>query len=228
MLNKNKESSTHFALLSVELKNSLHSSLFLHSNFRIMLFKQAAALIPTPWGDFMMTAFAASSEESLPTMVLSHPDLVASENVYLRIHSECFTGDVFGSKRCDCGAQLHKSMEIIQKQKGMLIYLRQEGRGIGLISKLKAYNLQDCGMDTAQANTHLGYEVDSRTYEDALSILDHFEVKTISLITNNPLKVKAFEHSPINVVARIPIVINGDEHNQQYLDTKREKMGHWI
>ena len=145
-----------------------------------MLIKQAAALIPTPWGDFMMTAFANGANEPLPTIVLSHPDMKASDNVYLRIHSECFTGDVFGSKRCDCGAQLHKSMEIIQQEKGMLIYLRQEGRGIGLISKLKAYNLQDCGMDTAQANTHLGYEVDARTYEDAIAILDVMDIKSIS------------------------------------------------
>jgi 3,4-dihydroxy 2-butanone 4-phosphate synthase/GTP cyclohydrolase II len=193
-----------------------------------MLIKQAAALIPTPWGDFMMTAFANGANEPLPTIVLSHPDMQASDNVYLRIHSECFTGDVFGSKRCDCGAQLHKSMEIIQQEKGMLIYLRQEGRGIGLISKLKAYNLQDCGMDTAQANTHLGYEVDARTYEDAIAILDEMEIRSISLITNNPLKLKAFEQSDIRVSARVPIVIDADTHNQHYLNTKREKMGHWI
>ena len=190
--------------------------------------RQASALIPTPWGEFQMTAFANNANEQMPNVLFAHPDLDINKVVYVRIHSECFTGDVFGSLRCDCGEQLHKSMEIIQEQKGVLIYLRQEGRGIGLIHKLKAYNLQDDGMDTVDANTHLGFKIDSRSYDAALEILNNLGIQKIKLITNNPKKVDFFDQTGINVIERIPIVMEEGVYNKNYIKTKRDKMGHWL
>lgn len=192
------------------------------------MIRQASALIPTSWGNFQMSAYSDSAIDPMPIVLFAHPEIDVDTPVYVRIHSECFTGDIFGSLRCDCGEQLHKSMEIIQKEKGALIYLRQEGRGIGLIPKLKAYNLQDNGWDTADANTHLGYHVDNRSYSSAIEILVKIGIKRIKLITNNPNKLAYFDHSPIEVVERIPIIIESSTFNIQYLKTKKEKMGHLL
>ncbi|MCL4154461.1 UNVERIFIED_CONTAM: hypothetical protein GTU68_057808 [Idotea baltica] len=144
----------------------------------------------------------------------------------VRIHSECITGDLFGSTRCDCGEQLQESMKIMSTRGGMILYLRQEGRGIGIIDKLKAYNLQDEGADTIDANTMLGHEADARTYEIAIQILSDLGIDQIDLITNNPEKIDAFQNSSITVRNRIPMVITPRKENEKYLKTKETLMGH--
>lgn len=138
------------------------------------------------------------------------------------------TGDVFGSRRCDCGEQLDAALRIAAGQNGVVIYLRQEGRGIGLINKLKAYNLQDQGLNTIEANTHLGFEADARQYQTAIFILNDLGINTIELITNNPDKVEALQGSPIHVAGRIPLVIPPHSQNRDYLLTKQELMGHLL
>lgn len=151
-----------------------------------------------------------------------------SKPVALRIHSECMTGDVFGSRRCDCGEQLDASLRIAAEKHGVVIYLRQEGRGIGLINKLKAYNLQDLGLNTADANTHLGFDVDARQYDCAIHILQDLGIQQVELITNNPAKVEALRRSPIEVVGRIPIIVLPQADSRQYLQTKQDLMGHLL
>ena len=192
-----------------------------------ILVRQAATTLPTPYGDFELIAYATTPDEPMPHLalrrskkegILPHPTLV-------RLHSECMTGDVFGSYRCDCGEQLHQALERIALEGGVLIYLRQEGRGIGLIAKLRAYNLQDAGFDTAHANTELGFEVDARRYDDAIFMLQDLGVTDVRLLTNNPLKLDALG-SEINVVERVPLVIAPRPTNDRYLRTKRELMGH--
>jgi 3,4-dihydroxy 2-butanone 4-phosphate synthase/GTP cyclohydrolase II len=148
--------------------------------------------------------------------------------VAVRIHSECLTGDVFGSTRCDCGEQLHAALALAAERRGVVIYLRQEGRGIGLINKLKAYNLQDAGLNTAEANTHLGFDVDARQYECAICILQDLGIEAVELITNNPAKVEALRRSPVRVAARIPLVIPPQADNRGYLQAKQELMGHLL
>lgn len=190
--------------------------------------RQAATTIPTPWGNFQMVAYAESAEEKMPHLAMVHEDFVSGNPVYLRMHSECLTGDLFGSKRCDCGEQLDASMRMAAEQGGVVLYLRQEGRGIGLINKLKAYNLQDEGLDTVDANTHLGLEVDARQYEVAIDIMKDLGIISIHLMTNNPLKIQAIEDSDIEVVSRVPIIIPPKKENLKYLKTKADVMGHLI
>ncbi len=151
------------------------------------------------------------------------------EPLLVRVHSECFTGDIFGSKRCDCGDQLKKSLSLIEKKgKGILIYLRQEGRGIGLENKLKAYSLQDEGFDTISANHQLGFEDDLREYSFAAQILKFYKVKKVELLTNNPLKVSGLEENGINIAKKSPLEVCPNENNLKYLETKRDRMGHQI
>jgi GTP cyclohydrolase II len=196
---------------------------------KLSLKRQAEALIPTEWGSFRMLAYARRSDEPIP-----HLALVAStfdekrQPVLLRIHSECMTGDVFHSNRCDCGEQLEIAMQQASKQGGIVIYLRQEGRGIGLINKLKAYQLQDKGFNTADANTHLGFEADARNYQDAVAILKDLNIDKINLLTNNPLKIKALEESGITVSNRLPILVKPKTENSFYLKTKKDLMGHLL
>jgi len=145
----------------------------------------------------------------------------------VRVHSECMTGDVFGSQRCDCGPQLHKAMEMIAKEgQGLILYLRQEGRGIGLANKIRAYALQDQGMDTVEANLHLGFPKDSRDYGIGAQILRSLGVKKMRLMTNNPSKRAGLGGYGLEIVERIPLSIEANTNNVQYLNTKREKMGH--
>lgn len=191
--------------------------------------KQVETTLPTDWGVFKIAAYARKKNEPAPHLVFATLDLPEkNEPVLVRIHSECMTGDVFRSHRCDCGEQLHEAMARIQKEKGVLIYLRQEGRGIGLINKLKAYRLQDTGMNTAEANVHLGFEEDARHYTDAITILHDLGIAKIRLLTNNPLKINELQAAGIEVVAREPIVIEAQPENKNYLDTKKILMGHWI
>jgi len=190
--------------------------------------RQAEARIPTRLGNFTMIAYAASANERMPHLALLAEDFDPSKPVPVRIHSECMTGDVFGSRRCDCGEQLDASLRIAAERGGLVIYLRQEGRGIGLINKLKAYNLQDLGLNTAEANTHLGFDVDARQYECAVFILQDLGIRAVELITNNPDKEEALRRSPIEVSGRIPLVIQPHADNRDYLVTKQELMGHLL
>lgn len=193
-----------------------------------LLRRQAEAIIPTPWGRFNMIAYAESADEWMPHIALVSERASAKSGapVIVRLHSECMTGDLFGSKRCDCGEQLDFAMRIIAEQGGVLLYLRQEGRGIGIINKLKAYQLQDQGLDTVEANVHLGLEIDARQYDIALAMLRDLGVDRIELLTNNPEKIVAFDQSGIEIVDRLPIVIPPRTENESYLRTKREQMGH--
>lgn len=192
------------------------------------ILRQAEARIPSHWGAFNILAYAANASEKMPHVVLVAQGFDPSKPVPVRIHSECMTGDVFGSKRCDCGEQLDASLRIANERGGIVIYLRQEGRGIGLINKLKAYNLQDEGLNTAEANTHLGFDVDDRQYDAAIFILQDLGISAVELITNNPDKVEALRRSPIRVVDRIPIIIPPHAENRDYLRTKKDLMGHLL
>jgi GTP cyclohydrolase II len=188
--------------------------------------RQVEANIPTHWGNFRMIAFADNEHDLMPHVALVHEDFNPDKPVYVRIHSECMTGDLFGSMRCDCGEQLDKAMHVVADKGGVVLYLRQEGRGIGLINKLKAYNLQDAGLNTADANVHLGLEVDARQYGIAVDIMNDLGIKSIHLITNNPLKIEAIEDSSIRVVSRVPLVTIPIKENKAYLQAKEDLMGH--
>lgn len=188
--------------------------------------KQAEAMIPTPWGNFNMIAFAVNEEEWMPHLAMVHENCDISKPVLTRIHSECITGDLFGSKRCDCGEQLEKALELTAQEGGVVLYLRQEGRGIGIINKLKAYNLQDQGFNTVDANIHLGLEVDARQYDIAIEMLQSLGITQINLLTNNPTKIEAFENGPIELVERKELFITPNENNMGYLKTKQFEMGH--
>ena len=187
---------------------------------------QAEAMIPTAWGNFRMIAFAKEENDWMPHLALVHEHFDSSRPVLVRIHSECLTGDIFHSRRCDCGEQLDKALEMTAREGGIVLYLRQEGRGIGLINKLKAYNLQDLGLNTVDANLHLGLEIDARQYDIAVEMLLALGVKEVHLLTNNPDKIEALEKSPIEVVSRVPLIIPPKAENYNYLKTKEQEMGH--
>lgn len=192
-----------------------------------MLKEQSRAIIPTPYHhSFVMVAFAEEDHEKMPHLAIMHPDIDTSESVIVRIHSECMTGDVFHSMRCDCGEQLDMSLSIISKEKGIVLYLRQEGRGIGLIEKLKAYQLQDKGFDTVQANIELGHGVDTRDFSIAASMLKSLEVNKVKLLTNNPEKVKGLEKGGIEITERLPLIMKSNKYNESYLLTKKNTLGH--
>jgi GTP cyclohydrolase II len=157
-----------------------------------------------------------------------HPDFRGSEVPLVRVHSECLTGDLLGSTRCDCGEQLHRALEMIHRQKGVLLYLRQEGRGIGLINKLKAYNLQDGGLNTVDANHQLGFEADARTYDKAALILQDLGLSKIRLLTNNPRKVASLRKDGIEICERLSLQIEPSEINEKYLQTKKDVLGHLL
>lgn len=190
--------------------------------------KQVTSTIPTTYGLFRVHAFAESADVEMPHLALVSGKLSEQESVLVRLHSECMTGDVFGSHRCDCGEQLHQALKAIAEHGGVLLYMRQEGRGIGLINKLKAYNLQDEGYDTKDANIHLGFEPDERTYEIAIEILEQLDIVNIRLLTNNPEKVEAFDNASVEIVERLPLIIPPRRENREYLKTKRSGMGHLL
>ena len=190
------------------------------------IIRQAEALIPTPWGNYNLLAYASHPDEWMPHLALVHENIDFNQPVLIRIHSECITGDLFSSKRCDCGEQLLSAMDKISDEHGILIYLRQEGRGIGIINKLKAYQLQDLGLDTVEANLHLGLSIDARDFTIALALLSDIGVKKVRLLTNNPDKIEIFNESAIELVERVPLVIVPQEENKDYLRVKKERMGH--
>ncbi|MFY0601904.1 MAG: GTP cyclohydrolase II [Cyclobacteriaceae bacterium] len=190
--------------------------------------KVVESVLPTKYGDFNLRVYSGSSNPDFPDLVLYTSKIFSSDIVDVRIHSECMTGDVFSSAKCDCGEQLNYSMKWMQENGGIIIYLRQEGRGIGLVNKLLAYNLQDEGYNTREANLKLGFEEDQRDYKKAIDILNDLDVKKIRLLTNNPEKVKSFDKTLIEVVGRIPIEITPNEINESYLHTKKHEMGHLL
>ncbi len=182
--------------------------------------------LPTERGEFEFIPFRQTSN-GLEHSALVKGTWTKDEPVLVRVHSSCFTGDIFGSMRCDCGPQLHKAMEMVEKEgKGVIIYLNQEGRGIGLLNKIKAYRLQDEGMDTVQANLKLGFGEDERDYGVGASIMRELGLGKIRLISNNPVKRAGLEGYGIKIVETIPLVIESNPHNKFYLETKANKMGH--
>lgn len=182
--------------------------------------------LPTEHGDFKLTMYR-SRVSGLEHLALVKGKVDDGSPVLVRVHSECFTGDVLGSERCDCGPQLHAAMEMVEKEgRGAVIYMRQEGRGIGLAQKLHAYRLQEKGMDTVEANVALGFAPDLRDYGEGAQILVDLGIRKLRLMTNNPCKIKGLEGYGLEIVERVPIVIPANAHDQRYLETKREKMGH--
>jgi len=190
--------------------------------------KTVQAKLPTKWGDFTLYALEKTSDRK-EHIALGMGDLSGSEPLLVRVHSECLTGDAFASLRCDCGPQLDAALEkIAQQGRGMVVYLRQEGRGIGLINKIKAYALQDQGQDTVEANINLGFKADQREFEVAAELLSSLGIQKIRLMTNNPIKVEALKAANIDVVERVPMKYGKNPHNEHYLSTKRGKMGHLL
>src|SRR6056297_700753 len=184
--------------------------------------------LPTDYGDFELIPFKQKSN-GLEHIALVKGEWTKDEPVLVRVHSSCVTGDIFGSKRCDCGPQLHKAMKMIEKEgKGALVYMNQEGRGIGLFNKIKAYKLQEEGKDTVEANLDLGFEEDERDYGVGANILRELGLGKIRLLTNNPIKRKGLEGYGLEIVENVPLEVEPNEHNRFYLETKKHKMGHTL
>lgn len=186
--------------------------------------------MPTKYGHFKLHVFRErNSPESGEHLALVKGEWKKDEPVLVRVHSSCFTGDILGSLRCDCGDQLHEAMAMVEQEgKGVVLYMNQEGRGIGLLNKLKAYKLQEGGMDTVEANLHLGFPMDKRDYGVGAQILRFLNISKLKLISNNPKKRAALKGYGLEIVDNVPIVIKSNPHNEKYLQAKREKMGHSI
>ena len=194
-----------------------------------MIKRAVTSRLPTRYGEFLLHAYLEEreSETARVHLALVRGPIDSESRPLLRIHSECLTGDLLASVRCDCGEQLDQALAAIgDAPAGILIYLRQEGRGIGLLNKLRAYNLQDEGLDTVEANIHLGFEPDQRDYSVAVDILEDLGVMASRLLTNNPNKVAAFERSRVRVIERVPLVVSETAENANYLETKRRRLGH--
>lgn len=193
--------------------------------------REVGVRMPTAWGDFTCYAYTSpyGSDPDAVHIALVKGDIEGAGDVLVRVHSECFTGDVLGSCRCDCGSQLHQAMQMIEKEGcGVVLYMRQEGRGIGLLAKLKAYELQESGLDTVEANAALGFAADLRDYGIGAQILRDLGIRKFRLLTNNPVKIIGLEGYGLEVSERVPIEIPCNEHNEKYLLTKSCKMGHFL
>jgi GTP cyclohydrolase II len=188
----------------------------------------AVAELPTRFGDFRIVAFW-NNRDGKEHVAIIHGDVVGHEDVPIRMHSECLTGDALGSVRCDCRDQLEASLlSISKRERGMVLYLRQEGRGIGLLNKIRAYSLQDGGLDTVDANLALGFRDDERDYSIAAHMLHSLGVRSVRVMTNNPNKLHQLEGYGVTVAGRIPHVLPPNEHNRFYLETKAKRSGHFI
>lgn len=191
------------------------------------VYKVAETFLPTKFGNFQINVYWSSMEKQHHLCLIAG-DVYQKKNVLVRMHSSCITGDIFASYRCDCGEQLEKSMKIISKKNGVIIYLSQEGRGIGLVSKIQAMNLQEMGIDTVEANLALGQPADNRNYESAAEILKDLKVKSIKLLTNNLGKIKKLQNLGVKVVSQEPLYTVVNRHNKDYLLTKKDKFGHLL
>jgi len=211
------------------LKICTIADLIEHRRTREKLIEQVEVVkLPTDYGDFDLHLYR-SKLDNQHHLALVHGEVAGRQKVLVRVHSECLTGDVFTSRRCDCGAQLHQAMrQIVAAGRGVIVYMRQEGRGIGLAPKIKAYKLQEQGYDTVEANQKLGYEMDLREYGLGAQILVDLGLKTIRLLTNNPRKVVGLEGYGLEIVEQVPIRVKPNPHNERYLKAKREKMGHLL
>ncbi|MEN9346278.1 MAG: hypothetical protein RLZZ60_1747 [Bacteroidota bacterium] len=190
--------------------------------------REIAVNMPTAYGDFEMIAYSQISDGT-QHLVIKKGEWEAHEPVLVRVHSSCMTGDIFGSCRCDCGEQLHQAMQMIEKAgKGVVLYMNQEGRGIGLLNKLKAYKLQEQGMDTVDANLELGFKMDERDYGIGAQILRDLGISKMKLISNNPKKRTGLIGYGLEIIENVPLLTSPNPHNAQYLNTKKEKMGHEI
>ncbi|WP_419812622.1 GTP cyclohydrolase II [Bacterioplanoides sp.] len=188
----------------------------------------ASSKLPTPFGVFTMHGFEETSTGK-EHVALTMGDVASGEPVLARAHSECLTGDALFSMRCDCGYQLEEALRSVSEAgRGVVLYLRQEGRGIGLLNKIKAYNLQDQGADTVEANEQLGFGADMRNYSMCQPMLDTLGIQAIRLMTNNPRKVKALTDAGVDVVERVPLQVGRNPHNDGYLKTKASKLGHFL
>ena len=193
-----------------------------------MLKIQAESNVPTEYGEFRMIAFAESEKDWMPHMAIIAKNTDFSKPINVRFHSECITGEVFHSKKCECGQQLDKAMQFIQQNGGIIIYLRQEGRNIGIINKLKAYALQEKGFDTVEANLELGLPADDRNFDAAIEILNILNVKEVNLLTNNPTKLRFVIDSNIILNKRIPLQMDSTKESKDYLQVKKDYFGHLL
>lgn len=193
-----------------------------------MLKIQAESNVPTEYGEFRMIAFAESENDWMPHMAIIAKNTDFSQPVNVRFHSECITGEVFHSKKCECGQQLDKAMQFMQKNGGIIVYLRQEGRNIGIINKLKAYALQEKGFDTVEANLKLGLPADDRNFDAAIQILNILNVKEVNLLTNNPTKLQFVIDSNIILNKRIPLQMDSTKESKDYLKVKKDYFGHLL
>ncbi|MBN8579011.1 MAG: bifunctional 3,4-dihydroxy-2-butanone-4-phosphate synthase/GTP cyclohydrolase II [Cyclobacteriaceae bacterium] len=213
-----------FGLKLVTIKDLIAYRMKAESQVR----KQVAVNMPTAFGDFKLVAYEQIDTNEVH-MALIKGEWKKDEPVLVRVHSSCVTGDIFGSCRCDCGPQLHSAMAMVEKEgKGVVLYMKQEGRGIGLLNKLKAYKLQEDGLDTVEANLQLGFDMDNRDYGIGAQILNDLGITKLKLITNNPKKRVGLIGYGLEIVENIPIEIAPNPHNEKYLQTKRDKLGHSI
>ena len=217
-----QEVAERFGLKIVTIKDLIEYRL-VHESF---IRKEEEVFLPTQWGNFNLIAYTQLNNGATH-MVLKKGEWDEDEPILVRVHSSCATGDIFGSSRCDCGDQLHRSMEMVEKEgKGCIVYMSQEGRGIGLVNKLKAYHLQEQGYDTVDANLKLGFKADERDYGIGAQILRDLHVHKMRLMTNNPVKRTGLEGYGLEIVETIPIIIEPNQYNERYLKTKQDRMGH--
>lgn len=193
-----------------------------------LIHKEQEVFLPTQWGEFKLIAYT-QKDNNLTHLVLKKGEWEKDEPILCRVHSSCATGDIFGSCKCDCGEQLHTAMQMVEQEgKGLIVYMSQEGRGIGLVNKLKAYHLQEQGLDTVEANLALGFKADERDYGVGAQILRDMNATNLRLMSNNPKKRTGLEGYGIKITENVPLVINPNKYNEKYLDTKRERMGHTL